>query len=82
MPEAPLKACQGAGCKNLSKGSYCEKCTGKRAVTKPNGNAGGGEKSVSDRGRELMASKAYNDPWHPEHDKVVAEVNALYAAKK
>lgn len=49
---------------------------------KPNGNAGGGEKSVSDRGRELMASKAYNDPWHPEHDKVVAEVNALYAAKK
>ena len=49
---------------------------------KPNGNGGGNEKSVSERGRELMASKAYTDPWHPEHDKVVAEVNALYTPKK
>lgn len=49
---------------------------------KSNGNAGGAEKSVSERGRELMASKAYTDAWHPDHDKVVAEVNALYATKK
>lgn len=49
---------------------------------KSNGNAGGNEKSVSEQGRELMASKAYTDAWHPEHDKVVAQVNALYAAKK
>lgn len=49
---------------------------------KPNGNAGGDEQSVSARGRALMASKAYTDAWHPDHDKVVAEVNALYATKK
>ncbi len=49
---------------------------------KPTGNTGGDEGSVSEKGRALMASKAYTDPWHPEHDKVVAEVNALYAAKK
>lgn len=49
---------------------------------KPNGNAGGDEKSISEKGRALMASKAYTDAWHPDHDKVVAEVNALYAVKK
>lgn len=46
------------------------------------GAASGADKSVSQRGRELMASKAYTDAWHPDHDKVVAEVNALYAPKK
>lgn len=40
------------------------------------------EKTASEKGRALMASKEYNDPWHPDHDKVVAEVNALYAPKK
>ena len=57
MPEAPLKACQGAGCKNLSKGSYCEKCTGKRAVTK----------RVAairyDLERGTASSRGYNSKW-------------------
>jgi 5-methylcytosine-specific restriction enzyme A len=34
MPSAPLKACQGAGCRELCHTSYCEKCAGKRAVIK------------------------------------------------
>lgn len=49
---------------------------------KPNGTGGGDEASISEKGRALMASKAYTDAWHPDHDKVVAEVNALYAPKK
>lgn len=50
----------------------------------PKGGGSGGDegKSNRDKARELMASKAYTDAWHPEHDKTVAEVNALYAVKK
>lgn len=33
------------------------------------------------RGRELMASKAYTDQFHPDHDKVKDEVARLYGTK-
>ena len=44
--------------------------------------SGGGEKSISEQGRALMASEAYMNAWHPDHDKVVKQVNALYASAK
>lgn len=33
------------------------------------------------KGRELMASKAYTDPFHPDHEKVKDEVQRLYGTK-
>ena len=33
------------------------------------------------KGRELMASKPYGDPFHPDHQKVVDEVRRLYNTK-
>jgi len=30
------------------------------------------------KGKELMASKAYSDPFHPDHNKTVEEVQRLY----
>lgn len=32
----------------------------------------------SARGRELMASPAYSDPWHKDHERTVKEVKDLY----
>jgi hypothetical protein len=31
-----------------------------------------------EKGRLLMASEAYKDPWHPEHEKIKAQVAAIY----
>lgn len=48
----------------------------------PEGGTGGGVGMTAEakraKGMELMASKAYQDPFHPEHAKVKAEVDRLY----
>ena len=56
--EAPNKACQGAGCSNLCKTSYCEKCTGKRAVTKRVATV------RYDLERGTASSRGYNSKWN------------------
>lgn len=36
----------------------------------------------SAKGKELMSSAAYNDPWHKDHAKTVQQVKDLYAVQK
>lgn len=37
---------------------------------------------ISSKGRELMASEAYNNPWHKDHATIVKQVKDLYAPIK
>lgn len=47
-------------------------------ITTEGGMAPLSETEISEKGRELMNSEAFNDEFHPQHDKVMRELNDLY----